>query len=232
MAEEVLKLSAIFVYFLMIMLVIYIFKNIIYYFRLSRVYKALNVQNNPELFLKKIDKFIFRTKDKKNLMLLKISKGAALSQLGRFEDSYIITKSVDTNLLKGTEKIVYYNNLLYDLLLMGRYGEAKEFYIVNSDVFSEKITNVQLLTAIKETLATYEFYLGDIAISEQKFNELLNNKHLSKHQKSSIYYHLGLIYIRYNNINKAIEYLNMIDSNEKCLYLKEQAALLIRKYQN
>ncbi len=180
------------------------------YLKTKKLVKMLNVDNDVEGFLTEIDKEIDKTKNKKYMNYLMINKSAGLSALGKYKEAVNLLKLVDLKELPKLYIVQYYNNLLYCLLMSEKLDEAEGVFKSTESLLSDYLKQKSLKKAIKSTLATYEFYKGDISKSQKMFEELLFEEDLILYQSISINYFLALIYLQGNEKIKAKEKLEVV----------------------
>lgn len=173
--------------------------------RLSSLLKKGKVN----LYLRKLDKLLKKLKDGEFKNKLLISKSAVLGYKGDFEEAITLMQSLDPNVFEGGLKTIYYNNLIYKLLLSDRFEEAKQLFLANNEMLNDIYEKQNLNDAIIDTIATYEFYSGNIEKSKELFlsqpKSKLNNINLSARS-----YFLALIYLKEGNKEFAHTELNKV----------------------
>lgn len=162
-------------------------------------------------FLKEIDKDIGKARGKRLKSTLMPNKAAGLAYKGQWDVAISLLNSIDQSALNQNGQILYYNNLLWLLLMAERFDKARKLLSEHPDVLASKTKDDQLNDALKGTLATYEFYLGDVNKSREIFADLLKPEQPTIVRAVRQYF-LGMLDLKQgraqegtNNLDKAAE---------------------------
>lgn len=151
-------------------------------FKDYKTFKNLKVENSEHFFLE-IDKAIETTQNKRMKALFQLQKSVGLMYKGPFEESIALLTTTQIKSNNKLQKMLNLNNLLYSLLLSHQLESAKRLIDSNPEFRKYSSWNRNVRTIIKNTVATYEFYLGDLQTSRTLFNELSNEKMLDDSKK-------------------------------------------------
>ncbi|WFD08685.1 hypothetical protein [Tepidibacter hydrothermalis] len=219
-------LNNIFIFLVIIGSMFTIFRSIK---RSKYVVSLLNDQYNVNLFLEEIEKDINKTLNDKNKKMLLINKSCGLNYKGDFEQSVEILKSID---IKGINKVFkksYYNNFLYNLLMLDRIDEAKEMFANHIDDIEVETKYKMLDISTNHTLAAYEFYIGNLKKSREMFERLLEKDH-SEINEVSTFYFLGLMDLKEKKLEEGRQKLKKSAEFGNYYFISKMAKDLLSKY--
>lgn len=165
------------------------------YLKYYKKFKKLGKLKNTEDFFIEVDKAIETTQDKRMKASFQQLKAVRLIRKGSFEESIKLLSAIEMKPQNKIRKVLLLNNLLCAYLLSSQLERAKELLDSNPEFRGYSSWNRMVGIAIKNTLATYEFYLGDLQKSKTTFIELLDEKMNDEHMASN-YYFLGQIDLR------------------------------------
>lgn len=146
--------------------------------RLKKINAHLE-KGEPAKFLQEIDRELQRTTHEPVRTLLQINRSAGLVYLGAFSEGLAVLHAVDrTHFKKWTGQArrlltsLYYNNLLYTLLLDRRYDEARQVVAEAEGFLVPQPGAHQLDLCLQGTMAVYQYFCGNPAASRRTFQDL------------------------------------------------------------
>lgn len=146
--------------------------------RLKRINAHLE-KGEPARFLEEIDKELQRTTHEPVRTLLQINRSAGLVYLGAFTDGLAVLHAVDRTQFKkwhGQARrlltSLYFNNLLYTLLLARRYEEARQVVAEAEGFLVPQAGGHQLDLCLQGTMAVYQYFCGNPTASRRTFEYL------------------------------------------------------------
>ena len=146
--------------------------------RLKRINAHLE-KGEPARFLAEIDKELRRTTQEPVRTLLLINRSAGLVYLGAFTEGLGVLQGVDrSNFARWHGQArrlltsLYYNNLLYTLLLDRRYEEARRVVAEAESHLLPQPGAHQLDLCLQSTMAVYQYFCGNAQASRRTFDHL------------------------------------------------------------
>lgn len=143
----------------------------------------------PEEFLKEVEKEMARTRDPQMLAVLTISQTAGLAYLGRFREAIHLMEELDQKHLRSPEfKAVYYNNLLYHLLLNREYERARQIMAEQTRWLVPDYRHQDLNMSLRGTLAIFDYFVGNLAEARSELERLVASDRPALTRASHLYF--------------------------------------------
>ncbi|MCE5230370.1 hypothetical protein LLG95_12365 [bacterium] len=161
---------------------------------MRREIAIINLLRDGEIdrFIAEMDKRLKKEKNARRRDIHKINKAAGLSNKGQWPEAISLLDEIEFQSLSPVHRMVYVNNRLFMLMVMGNLDVARQFREEYDSLLRESAYNTKLRDAVEGTLAVYDFYFGDIRQAEIKLNALLNND-IGPIGKAQHCFFLGLI---------------------------------------
>ncbi|MBM7613821.1 hypothetical protein [Alkaliphilus hydrothermalis] len=181
-------------------------------------------------YIAELDKMINKTKNKKYENFLMISKSSGLLALGKYREAANLLKLVDLGSLPNIYIVQYYNNLLYSQLMQENLNDAEALREASRKLLGKYEKQKSLKNSIKNTFATYEYYLGDLEKSQSMFEELLKDQNSILLYKIASHYFLGLIDLKKENKEQAKEkFEKVLNTGHNNIFFEKKAASLLKE---
>lgn len=195
--------------------------------RLQKVVNLLTVDGDPAAFLEQIEPFYRNAKGPLMRSLLTLNKAAGLSYLGDWEQAYELHQSVDFVDAKQHPELemLYVNNTLYTLLLLGRFPEAREFFLTHEKRLYPESKNREINLAAMGTLATYRYFFHSPTEAQNLYVRLLESDRPRISQASNHYF-LGRILLAAGRQDEAFTHLESAVELGPKTYLPEEVRAL------
>jgi len=179
-------------------------------------------------YIADIDQMMNKTKNKKYENFLMINKSSGLLALGKYREAANLLKLVDLGSLPNIYIVQYYNNLLYSQLMQENLNDAEALREATKKLLGKYEKQKSLRNNIKNTLATYEYYLGDLDKSQSMFEELLKDQEVILLQRIASQYFLGLIDLKKDRKAQAKERFEKVLNNDhnNIFFEKKSSGLL------
>jgi len=181
-------------------------------------------------YIADIDQMMNKTKNKKYENFLMINKSSGLLALGKFREAANLLKLVDLGSLPNIYIVQYYNNLLYSQLMQENLNDAEALREATKKLLGKYEKQKSLRNNIKNTLATYEYYLGDLDKSQSMFEELLKNQEVILLQRIASQYFLGLIDLKKDRKAQAKErFEKVLNNDHNNIFFEKKATGLLKE---
>ncbi len=159
---------------------------------------------SPDEYLKKVDKIISNTKSFKTKNALMITKAEALLYKGNFNEAKNLLEKINIHELPSYSKALYYNNYLFLLIQHKDVINAKIYYDRHKYDLNKESKRGRYSNAIKHTLASYFYLLGDLEKSKKLLYQI-NSENISKINQVELNYLSCLIKIKEGKTEEAKE---------------------------
>lgn len=199
-------------------------------YRHKKRINLLDEDCDPEAFLAQTAKQRKITgRNKRVNTFFDIDEAAGLMCLGKYQEAASILESVDKSRLstKNGIQLVYYINLIGCYYELGEKEKAEELF--DNKISTLSPINKRLVTATEIVIIERYYANEDYQHAKEKLSLLLKNPYISKRQKLSLLYILGLINKQEGNIEDAHKNFQYVIDNGNKLAIVEKSKLHIQE---
>lgn len=199
-------------------------------YRHKKRINLLDEDCDPEAFLAQTAKQRKITgRNKRANTFFDIDEAAGLMCLGKYQEAASILDSVDKSRLstKNGIQLVYYINLIGCYYELGEKEKAEELF--DNKISTLSPINKRLVTATEIVIIERYYANEDYQHAKEKLSLLLKTPNISKRQKLSLLYILGLINKQEGNIEDAHKNFQYVLDNGNKLAIVEKSKLHIQE---
>ncbi len=188
---------------------------------LSRRWRGINrllEEGRPGAFVEAVEGELRRTSHPEMRALLTISRSAGLAYLGRWTEAVDDLESLDHELLRQPEaRAVYFNNLLYSLLLAGRFERARQIVSEQTRWLVPEYRHKELNLSLRGTMAAFYYFQGDEEEARKEL-EMLESQDRGRLPRAATLYFLARLDLHQGHTERGIARLDEISrtASESC----------------
>ena len=193
--------------------------------RWEKVHRLL-LDGHPAEFLEAIDKELERARDVRLKAVLLLSKTAGLTYLGRFDEAIRLLEDMDVKELQSDDfQAIYYNNLLYNLLMNRQYVRAHQLVARHAGWLTKSYGTSDIDMSLRGTMAVYDYFSGRLERARSELEFLMSSERPTL-AKASYLYFLARLDLHEGHVERGLARLkDLADMAPHTFFVKEIAAL-------